>query len=98
MTNPDAIEPYEPDWEEIEEGLVAAQDLLAAATLVELVDPADVVADLYGLVRHLLEVQRNTAMVLRKVPSMAEKMADHLDTIADISEQMLPAVEDGREL
>jgi hypothetical protein len=84
----------EPDWDEIQDGLVDAHDLLAAATVVQLVDPVDAVADLYRALRRLLSCQRMAAFTLRRQPPFAEKMADFLDSIADLVEQVLPPGED----
>jgi hypothetical protein len=89
----DALEPEEPEWEDIQDALVNLSDLLVAADLLEELEPADapsVVADLMGVLRTVLRDQRLAALMLRRKPDMAATVADWLDDLARTVERVLP--------
>ncbi len=87
MNNPESDEP---ELEDIEDALVGTSDLLAAAALLDHVNAADAVADLYRMLRVVLEHERKMAMLLHRQPAMAERLADDIDSFADVLERVLP--------
>ena len=80
----------EPEREDIDDALTGASDLLAAAALLERVNAADAVADLYRVLRAVIELLRGQAMLLRRQPGMAALVADTLGGVADEFERVLP--------
>jgi hypothetical protein len=82
-----ASEPEEPSYEEVEDLIAGAYDLVRAADVVAMVEQdralaRDAIADLFAVVRHVAETQRRIALALRRVPAMAEYVPGHLEDLA----------------
>jgi hypothetical protein len=80
-------EPEELSYEDVEDLIAGARDLMRAADVVAVVerDPAlgrEAIAGLFAVIRHVAETQRRIALALRRVPAMAERAPGHLEDLA----------------
>jgi hypothetical protein len=76
------------DQDELEEMHAALRDHLRASDLVEAVEwdrteAREVIADLLAVVRHHVDAMHRLALALRHQPTMADRVAGHLEELAD---------------
>lgn len=97
MQDPDTIDPD--DEEAVEEMLVKMREHLLADHTVRVLSQEEMtnaVARTFGVFRQTGDTIANLAMVLRRVPSTREMVADHLDEIANMLWGIVP-IEDEEE-